>query len=229
MPGKHVRFSRTNMVHSPPTPDTPPPLSNSSFSPASSSSLPTPPSYPTILPGPLPNAALYQRPPMPKSVRAHALLQFSTSPLLNVDLRHPPSTITSHHQGIPLRDFAEPATQPPLSSLTILVPHLPWTVTVYPSHPSQGYVSVNDVLEELYHSLRTNITARDYAALPSEKARRQVSLAYEQRYKRVRGTRDYEDEKQRGVLRVDFLMGRTRFMGLSSNERGAGVWLLHST
>ncbi|KAG5633472.1 hypothetical protein DXG03_007308, partial [Asterophora parasitica] len=149
MPGKHVRFSSVATVHSPPTPA----LSFSTFSPASSSSAPlTPPSY--SLPGPSP----YMVPPRSQaqrmaSVRIHAFLQSSSSPALNFDLTLPPSTITFHHKGISLREFSEPATSPPLPVLTIIIPHLPWTATVRPSHRDGAFVTVSDVLEEIYRKL----------------------------------------------------------------------------
>ncbi|KAG6914794.1 hypothetical protein DXG01_015253 [Tephrocybe rancida] len=228
MPGKHVRFAHTNVVHSPATPA----LSFSSFSPASSSSAPlTPLSYPMILPGPSPYARAFSQPKIVKSARVHALLQSSGPPLLNFDLRQPPSTITSHHKGISLRAFAEPATQPPLPSLVIIAPHLPWRLTVYPSHARThgAYVTVEDVFRELYDMLRTNISAQEYHSLPSEVEKRKITAAYEQRYRCICGSREYEDEKRRGVRRVDFLMGQTRFMGLSPSESSPDVWLLHST
>ncbi|KAF8069275.1 hypothetical protein FPV67DRAFT_1116715 [Lyophyllum atratum] len=225
MPGKHVRFSKKNVLHSPPTPA----LSFSSFSPASSGAPLTPPSYSGGLPGPSPYVVSF-----PKSgqasymstVRMHALLQSSSSPALNFDLTQHPSTITSHHQGISQRALSEPATKPPLASLTLLIPHLPWTVTV---HASYGpYVTVTDVLEGIYRKLRANISSHEFNSLPSEKDRRRVTSAYEQRYRRIRGSRDYEDEKRQGVRRVDFLMGHTRFMGLSSSSSGPEVWILNT-
>jgi len=213
-------------VHSPPTPA----LSFSSFSPASSAAPLTPLSYSSALPGPSPyvvsfptnSQATYMTP-----VRMHALLQSSSSPALNFDVTQPPSTITSHHKGISLRALSEPATKPPLTAITIVVPHLPWSITVHPSHGT--YVTVTDVLEGIYRKLRTNISAQEFHALPSEKDMRRVTVAYEQRYRRVRGSREYEDEKRSGVRRVDFLMGHTRFMGLSSTSSGPDVWFLNAT
>ncbi|GLB42507.1 hypothetical protein LshimejAT787_1105220 [Lyophyllum shimeji] len=213
-------------VHAPPTP----PLSTASFSPASSAAPLTPPSYSSTLPGPSPyiisfptNAPTTYATP----VRMHVLLQASGSPALTFDLTQHPSTITSHHKGISLRALSEPATKPPLSVITIVVAHLPWSIIV---HPSNGtYVTIADVLEGLYRKLRTNISAQEFHALPTEKDMRRVTAAYEQRYRRLRGSRECEDEKRRGVRRVDFLMGHTRFMGLSSTSSGRDVWFLNTT
>ncbi|KAF5378735.1 hypothetical protein D9615_006872 [Tricholomella constricta] len=225
MPGKHVRFSRVATVHSPPTPS----LSFSNVSSASSAAPLTPPSYIGSLPGPSPYVVSFptgSQTTSMKPVRIHALLQSSSSPALDFDLTLPPSTITSRHQGISLRALSEPATNPPVSVITIIVPHLPWSITVRPSHGT--HVTVSDVLEEIYRKLRTNISSQEFHALPSEKDRQRVTAAYEQRYRRIRSSREYEDEKRRGVRRVDFLMRHTRFMGLSSTSRGPDVWVLNT-
>ncbi|RDB26939.1 hypothetical protein Hypma_005123 [Hypsizygus marmoreus] len=226
MPGKHVRFSRTLMVHSPPTPA----LSLSSLSPASSAAPLTPPSYSNGLPGPSPYVVSFpeQRKPLhSNAARLHSLLQSSHSPTLTYDLTLPPSTISSQHRGISQRVLTEPATKPPLPVVLIIVPHLPWTITVAASYGA--YVTVLDVLDGIYRSLRSNVTSQEFHALPSEKEMRRVSAAYEHRYRRIRGSREYEDEKRRGVRRVDFLMGCTRFMGLSTTSRGPDVWVLNTT
>ncbi|KAG6827730.1 hypothetical protein H0H87_003767 [Tephrocybe sp. NHM501043] len=162
-----------------------------------------------------------------KPTRLHPLLQSSSSPLLNFDLRQSPSTITSHYKGISLRGFTEPATQPPLPSITIVSPHLPWTATVYPSRHGT-YVTVGDVIDELHHFLRKQISAKEWNSLPSEKDRRRVTDAYERRYRRISSSRDYDDEKTRGVRRVDFLMGLNKFMGLAPSAEGPGVLVFHS-
>ncbi|KAG6820005.1 hypothetical protein H0H93_006551 [Arthromyces matolae] len=237
MPGKTVRFAHTNLVHSPPTPG----LSISSFSPASSSGPLTPPQYAQTLPesfayaypGPTPYGygLPYPSSPLAKSPREHLhlhpLLQFSEGrpPVLAFDLRQSPSTITSHHPRISLRALQEPATQPPTHSLTIKSPHLPWVLNV---RARGSYVTVEDVLEELYHMLRTNISAEDFHSLPSNRDRRKVTEAYEARYRRIRDSRAYEDEKRSGARRVDLLMGLTRFMGLSAGPR-PDVWVMHSS
>ncbi len=55
-----------------------------------------------------------------------------------------------------------------------------------------------------------------------------VTAAYDDRCKELRDLRMREDEKQQGIKRVDFLMERTRFAGLS-NYRRADEWQLNIT
>lgn len=89
-----------------------------------------------------------------------------------------------------------------------------------------SYVTVGDVVDAVYHILRRNVTAEEFNALPSIKNRQRVTRAYEARYRRLRSSRTYEEEKRQGMKRVDFLMGSTRFTGLSPPEHGRDEWTL---
>lgn len=228
MPGKQVRFSRTSTLHSPPAPS--PSYSLSSL-PSSSGPI-TPPSLPGVLPGPSPYA--FSLPPArPRSKsrvrpRVHALLALNRSPPVNYDLSLHPSTMSTHHISLSTITLAESAVHPPLPLLTLVSPHMPWSISV--SASSNGaYVTVSDVYSAIYRSLRQNILPVEYHALPSDRDKRRVSAAYETRYRRLRGSRDYDHEKRAGVKRVDFLMGHTKFLGLTSTDSGNGVFVINVT
>lgn len=107
--------------------------------------------------------------------------------------------------------------------------------------PETRYITVRDVLTEIYYTLRAPISHSEYAQLSYERDRERAGKAYKRRYRRVlsssagphedssddsRREREYEDEKQAGLRRVDFLMEKTRFGGLSRG-RGPGEWVLH--
>ncbi|EAU89741.1 hypothetical protein CC1G_07466 [Coprinopsis cinerea okayama7 len=248
MPGlwKKVRFSKTNTVVSPPTPA----LTAGSLSPASSAALITPPDYPVPLPstasrpGPMP---YYYQPfssSTPSSskkssstrpsrshtisaptVRAHRYLEASSRPAIHFDLQDHPSTASRHQHHLSPDALDEPATTPPLKSLTLKSEILPWHIRILPSH-RRSYVTVGDVLDQLYSTLRSNLTQMDYDALhSSEKAA--AIRAYEQRYRRFRSRSEYSREKAGGMKRVDLLMGHTRFMGLS-RTKAYDVWILNT-
>jgi hypothetical protein len=124
------------------------------------------------------------------------------------------------------RALLEPASEPPLAFIHISSQHLPWSCKV---HASNGrYVTVSDVLESLYRSLRVNITQSEFQTMLPDKERRRATRAYEDRYRRYRG-KAYEDEKRGGMKRVDFLMGRTRFGGLSLDDHQPQEWRLRVT
>lgn len=106
-------------------------------------------------------------------------------------------------------------------------PHLPWIIKVSASR--EGFVAVGDVLETIYSALRVNVTSKEFHSLPSEKDERRVTAAYEQRYRRVRSSKEYDAEKRGGVKRIDFLMGHTAFTGLTPTTRGPDVWALNTS
>jgi hypothetical protein len=89
------------------------------------------------------------------------------------------------------------------------------------------FVTVGDVLDAIYRSLRANVSAAEYHTLPSRKAMDRVSSAYELRCQRIRDHRASSEERRRGLRRVDLLMGLTKFMGLSRTSSGEDVWLLN--
>ncbi|KAJ7729831.1 hypothetical protein DFH07DRAFT_849512 [Mycena maculata] len=204
MPGKHVRFSTQNTFHSPSTPPT---------------------STYANLPGPTPYAPhrSYTDSAAAKG-RAHNLIAFSDSPLLNYDISLHPSMISTHHHGVSSASMLEPAVYPPQTTITISTPHLPWSISV--SASNGRYVTVSDVLAALYRSLRVNVTSAEFNALGSQKLMRRATAAYTNRYTRFKGHGGYAEEKQQGVKRVDFLMGCTQFRGVSPTS-SADVWRLH--
>lgn len=225
MPGilpKQVRFAYQNLFHSPPTPA----LSFSGSSISSDSGPVTPPIPTHTLP--VPYSAAYppvkpiRRQTYTEPIRSHPLLR--TAAPMTWDLVDHPSTARHTYQAISRRVLSEPATFPSTSFLRIDSPHLPWMVKVYASNGS--FVSLADVLDAIYHSLRKNITSQEFDSLPTSDDRRRATQAYEQRYRRQRSSQDYKTEKQGGMKRIDFLMGHTRFLGISNYSRRSGEWSL---
>ncbi|KAJ6485386.1 hypothetical protein C8R47DRAFT_1177743 [Mycena vitilis] len=218
MPG-HVRFSSTNRFHSPP-----PPLVNSSFSsePSSLGPLTPPPHHNARLPGPTPFAPKYHR---SSKGRVHNLIALSNAPLLDYDVSLPPSSLSSSYAGVSAAGLAESAVYPPQHTLTLITPHLPWAIVVPATNGR--FVAVSDVLHSLYSALRVNATAAEFHALGTHKLMQQAGAAYRARYERLRGHRGYKEEKRQGLKRVDFLMGYTRFQGISPTARGSDVWQLN--
>ncbi|KAK7441557.1 Mitogen-Activated Protein Kinase Kinase Kinase 8 [Stygiomarasmius scandens] len=96
------------------------------------------------------------------------------------------------------RYLGVPATNPPIPSMTVVHPTLPWPITVYFSR--SAYVTVWDVLVTIVESLRKPIR-------PTNGERR-----------RQRGDGD-------AWTRVACLPGR-RLIGLRKSERGEDVWLM---
>ncbi|KAF8815082.1 hypothetical protein BYT27DRAFT_7227784 [Phlegmacium glaucopus] len=109
--------------------------------------------------------------------------------------------MTRNNYSLSTRTFREPATTPPLPFLTITSIHLPWTIKVYASNGS--YVTLEDIFDCMYHSLRTNITSGEFKMFPMPEDQRRATRAYKERYRRLRNNRAYNEEKRGGMKRVD--------------------------
>ncbi|KAJ4488919.1 hypothetical protein C8J55DRAFT_410602, partial [Lentinula edodes] len=127
---------------------------------------------------------------------------------------------TTNGEAVPAHVLAEPATDPStLGKLVLKSDRFPWEVIVTagcaeaPSVNSRPVVTNNDVLHALYHTLHAHVLHSEWDTLDSDRFRqRRVSRAYQRQGR----------EEQEGVRRVDWLMGRTRFVGIVV-ERSAGV------
>ena len=219
MPAKTVRFAKTDTFYSP-LPSTPGLTISPSSSPASSAGLITPPN-------------LYHTMPLPHiPVQVHPILAYQghgCGPPLNYDLTLPPSAATHLRLLLSHHVLAQPATNPPHPTL-ILIPssHLPWPVRITATHPLIG-VTVGDVLNGLYHQLRYTVSETEFMSLPGPAAQARVTQSFQNRYKRLPNRKAYELEKMKGLKRVDFLMGKVMWLGLSPSKAGPDAWVLHVT
>lgn len=231
MPGivKHVHFDdRTNTQHlytpCSPMPATPSPTYSTSSLDSSSGPI-TPPSS-NAFNAPLPPTFGNHAP-----VQINPLLGFHAySPKLSYDVSFPPDTSSATATGAHLsqHETNDHATYPPLPKLEVCHELLPWTITIRASHPERG-VSCADVLETLYRTLRRPVTPAEFDSLPSPDMKKRVTSAWMSRCGRIRDPAQHENEKQKGVKRVDFLLGRHRMLGLSSTKRGPHVWVLNTS
>ena len=206
MPGKHVHFASDAF------PDTPSPTFSSTSLPSSGG-----PRTPVSAAG--------------STIAGHVLASIhpllrvtQPSPMLKYDVSQPPSTIKPSVLTIPPHVLSELATTPPMPSMVIRCPHLPWTITILPTNTK--YVTVRDVFDGIYRSLRHAVLEAEFQCLPSAEAKYSVNNAYTRRYKRLDDPQVRELEKSKGVKRVDFLGERTLFTGLSSTMEGPHVWFL---
>ena len=231
---KQVRFAtHKNTFHSPHTPL----LTFASDDSESSSSGPiTPPQMFDSLPEPFPytvshvpqyfkyaNPLHYVEP-----LRPNQLLE---SAAVNWDLMLNPSTITLNNcYSLSSRMLVEQATIPAQPALSIILSiHFPWSIDVHASNGS--YVTLEDLFDSVYHSLRTNVTANEYnlLVLPHKDDKKRAARAYKQRYERIRNISAQDEEKRGGMKRIDFLKGRTRFRSISNTGRRSDEWRLDVT
>ena len=176
------------------------------------------------LPGAIPfvpfiGPSQYARPALP-----HRYLDVSA---VTWDMRDHQSAASRNYHPVSSQKLFEPATSPALPFLHITSQHLPWSIEVHA--PNNSFVTVGDVLSSVYHSLRTNITPTEFITLLSANDQRRATHAYEDRYRRERSARIYEEEKRGGMKRIDFLMGHTQFLGISNSGHRPEEWQLHIT
>jgi len=174
-------------------------------------------------PAPFMQQEHYMNPP-PANGRAHNLVALTAAPLLRFDVSLHPSMITTQFPGLSSAGFLEPAVYPPQTVITLVTPHLPWAISVPASNAK--YVTVADVLNTIYRTLRVNAEPGEFEALRTDKLMRKVSSGYTRRCERLRGHRGYEQEKIEGIKRVDFLMGYHQFQGIAPTDGAADVWQL---
>ena len=207
MPGKHVHFASDAF------PDTPSPTYSSTSLPSSGGPrTPVPAAGSSIAGGYV-------------LARIHPLLGITQpSPMLKYDVSQPPSTIKANMLTIPPHALNELATTPPIPSMVIRCSHLPWTIKILPTNTK--YVTIRDVFDGIYLSLRHTVLEAEFRCLPSAEAIHSVKNAYTRRYKRLDDPQTREIEKSKGMKRVDFLGERTLFTGLSSTMEGPHVWFL---
>ncbi|KAF8172978.1 hypothetical protein K438DRAFT_1850948 [Mycena galopus ATCC 62051] len=161
---------------------------------------------------------------IPCPAHVNSLLSYTPFARANVDynLSQPLHTINS--QITP--HFLNSATYPPLPTLTLLCRHIAWPIPVVPSQPA-GFVSVLDVFTSVYTSLRLAVLPIEYDALPEGGVRQSVDNSYFMRCTRLVDEEERRIEASKGVKRVDFLAGKTCFLGLSGPVQADHVWELN--
>ncbi|KAH9003448.1 hypothetical protein EDB86DRAFT_2892337 [Lactarius hatsudake] len=106
--------------------------------------------------------------------------------------------------GLSAEDLLSPAVHPPV--LTLVLEHkqgYPQNIEVQVSDKGSGVgVTVSDVLKTIGADLRLSSSHREWSGLTDD-TRREVEATFEDRART-------EDERSRGLRRIDYLCGRTR-------------------
>ncbi|KAF9488796.1 hypothetical protein BDN71DRAFT_1512726 [Pleurotus eryngii] len=139
----------------------------------------------------------------------HPMLRYSHIDRLEFDLLNPGECVvrlTSRGYGL-----LEPATHPPLPSLSLLIPSFPWPLTVHASSTWRGVpvVTVLDVLSELYRALR--MAAAEDVVCGGLIASGRLDARTEPRV----------------LQRLEYLRGRRKFLGLTSSNVVGDVMIVH--
>ncbi|PBK65316.1 hypothetical protein ARMSODRAFT_1022431 [Armillaria solidipes] len=161
-----------------------------------------------------PGKPSHRRIPLPSQIESdnptvvHPLLQPTRGGMMiQLDFARSLSSVrVLGHEGC----INDAATNPPLPSLAIVHPKLPWPIVIQRSGDRE-WVTVADIVETLWHALRI----RD--PIPSAS----VSSFVENQKDVYRTTHGMSGRVERGVVhqpRLAFLRGKTRFVGLRAIE-----------
>lgn len=218
MPGKHVHFaSFVNHV-------------DEAELPSPSFSVSTIPSSPGILtPPPLGSGSPYESKQLPlieADIHPWLSINAAGSSFHSIDFAYPISHTPGAYNYIPPDVLRQPATVPPVSSMSITCGKLPWSIIVESRSASFPFVTIGDLFSTIYASLRTGVSGQEFNKfLPTKVAQDAVSTTFRTRCERV-GPAAYGVEKAKGLKRVDFLVGRTHFCGVIAVKMGLKGWVL---
>ncbi|KAJ7151943.1 hypothetical protein C8R46DRAFT_482307 [Mycena filopes] len=157
------------------------------------------------------------------SVALHPALAHSGTALV-VDLAlGAPSNAALQWQWEQLSSTA--ATHPPLPSLSIISPRLPWGITAHASGSIlRSGVSVADVLSAIWEALGREVDREGFRGWEMMQMGRDSRGSGRRMMDRTRTTLTYRD----GMTRIELLEGRTTFKGLSASDMGCDTWILES-
>jgi hypothetical protein len=82
-----------------------------------------------------------------------------------------------------------------------------------------------DILIAVYRELRLTVHPAEYDSLGD--AKNKVDDAYFLRCRKIDDYDSRQAEERKGIKRVDFLMGKNRFLGLSGTRNSSHIWELN--
>ncbi|KZT04544.1 uncharacterized protein LAESUDRAFT_728034 [Laetiporus sulphureus 93-53] len=151
----------------------------------------------------------------PKMPKLHPYLRhLSSTPPMHLDLRLSPSTLRFRtlDRRVNEWDLTRFACEPPVPIVRLYNPHYPWYIDVNSSNPAG--VTLHELFGAIYQSMMTPITHADYWNSEMDEAlRERIAYAWVERCAD-------DEERKKGVLRVDFLMDRVIMEGLVKGKDG---------
>jgi hypothetical protein len=100
--------------------------------------------------------------------------------------------------------------------MAVRVPGTPWVLNI--QNP-QGVVTVENVLMTLYNELQRIVGRGEYPTFPLP-SQNHASAVFHAR------TRGNLNEHAQGIKRIDFLCGKTLFLGLTRATDGSDAWVM---
>lgn len=165
--------------------------------------------------------------PSPKAgCQVTSLIAYHPSrPLLLMDISKPLRNVKLGGGDVPLPirdiDLDQLATSTPLSTMRIQCELFSWSINVKCSKKSG--ITHRDVILAVRDTLYITVTQKEWEVI-KDPQREWVKRAFE---RRCRSSEDlYAVERQRGLRRVDMLVEKAIWKGISKRD-GSGAWTLH--
>lgn len=151
----------------------------------------------------------------PRSSKLNSYIRYSavSSPMF-LDLRKNPSTLRFREleRAVNPWDLTRFACEPPVASMRLYNVHFPWHIDVESSNPAG--VTLHDLFSAIWLSMMTPISQADWWNNEMDEiTRERISRAWADRCAD-------DEERQKGVRRVDFLMDRCILHGLEKGKDG---------
>jgi len=117
------------------------------------------------------------------------------------------------------RALNEPATSPSVSSINLVHPGLPWSITVHPLNPGVTYVTVSDVLYAICQALQLPLREDHWQSVGGVLDNNSLWC------------RRQTGQNSRTLKRLHLLQGKRNFVGLSRSPAevalGAEIWRMN--
>jgi len=133
---------------------------------------------------------------------------------MHLDLRLNPSTLRFRalERDVNPWDLTRFACEPPVPVMRLYSSHYPWYIDAESSNPAG--VTLHELFSAIWVSMMTPISQGDYWNNEmDERARERIAEAWAERC-------EDDEERKKGVRRVDFLMGRVILEGLVRGKEG---------
>jgi hypothetical protein len=131
------------------------------------------------------------------------------------DVEQPPNTVRAANPSYPILPHLS-AVEPPTKTMRLVCKDMPWVITI---KKSEGVVTIQDVYEAIYIQLRERILHSEWRLMGSSQ-RNKSTGAYAHRNERLRLSREPEDTG--GIRRVDYLLGKSQFVGIKYDPKAVG-------
>ncbi|KAG8807148.1 hypothetical protein FRC17_004620 [Serendipita sp. 399] len=138
------------------------------------------------------------------------------TPLILWDIFQPTSSILGTNPSYPIH-LNHSAVEPPVSSMRLICKDMPWMITI--RKKDNSIVTIGDVFEAIYTQMQESIIHSEWR-LMGPAIQKQVSARFQQRLEQLASVGQVDES--RGIRRVDFLLGKTAFVGLKSDPKTIG-------